>query len=99
MKCSNRFLCITAASGGILSRLHALVLLITLGLSSELWVQLSEGLVTEEVLEAGNERDVISLDFKQGDRGHTTFVLEFEEVSSIPVYHSLFTKGFLERKL
>ena len=69
MKSSDRFLCITAASGRILSRLCALVLLVALGLGSELRVRvrLSDGLVTEEVLELDNERQAISREFKQKD--------------------------------
>ena len=45
--------------------LCALLLFTNLGLGSEVqvWVQLSNGLVNEEVLEADIERDAISLEF------------------------------------
>ena len=88
VKSSDRFLCITAASGRILSRLCALVLLVALGLGSELRVRvrLSDGLVTEEVLEADNEKDSISLEFKQGDGALITFLADFKQVRGGAVY-------------
>jgi len=75
--------CVSAASSArILTRLCALVLVVALGLGSELRVRvrLADGLVTEEVLEADNERDSISLEFKQGDGTLVTFVADFKQV-------------------
>lgn len=66
----------------ILTRLCALVLLVAVGLGSELRVRvrLIDGLVTEEVLEADSDRDSISLEFKQGDGTLITFVADFKQV-------------------
>lgn len=74
--------CIGAASVRIVTRLCALVLLAAVGLGSELRVRvrLSDGLVTEEVLEADSERDSISLEFKQGDGTLITYVADFKQV-------------------
>lgn len=73
---------ISAASVRILTRLCALVLVVAVGLGSELRVRvrLSDGLVTEEVLEADSERDTISLEFKQGDGTLITYVADFKQV-------------------
>lgn len=80
---------IPAASVRILTRLCALVLVVAVGLGAELRVRvrLSDGLVTEEVLEADSERDAISLEFKQGDGTLVTFVADFKQVRAGPVYH------------
>lgn len=74
--------CISAASVRILTRLCALVLVVAVGLGSELRVRvrLSDGLVTEEVLEADSEKDTISLEFKQGDGTLITYVADFKQV-------------------
>ena len=74
---------ISAASVRTLTRLcAALVLVVSVGLGSELRVRvrLADGLVTEEVLEADSERDSISLEFKQGDGTLVTFVADFKQV-------------------
>lgn len=74
---------VCAASARTLTRLcAALVLLAAAGLGSELRVRvrLSDGLVTEEVLEADSEKDAISLEFKQGDGTLITFVADFKQV-------------------
>lgn len=74
---------VSAASARTLTRLcAALVLLAAVGLGSELRVRvrLSDGLVTEEVLEADSEKDAISLEFKQGDGTLITFVADFKQV-------------------
>ncbi|CAL8345521.1 unnamed protein product [Arctogadus glacialis] len=65
----------------LFTTLCALVLLITLGLGSELRVRvrLADGLITEEILEADSERDAISLEFKQGDGALITFVADFKQ--------------------
>ena len=86
MKSSGGFLCIAVASGRILSRLCTLVLLVALGLGSELQVRvrLSDGPVTKEVLEVDNERDAILL--KQGDGTLITFVGDIKQVGGSPVY-------------
>lgn len=75
--------CASAASARIVARLCALVLVVAAGLGSELRVRvrLSDGLVTEEVLEADSERDAISLEFKQGDGTLITYVADFKQVS------------------
>ena len=76
--------CISAASVGTLTRLCALVLVVAVGLGSELRVRvrLTDGLVTEEVLEADSEKDAISLEFKQGDGTLITFLADFKQVRS-----------------
>lgn len=80
--------CICAVSARILTRLCALVLVVAVGLGSELRVRvrLPDGLVTDEVLEADSERDSISLEFKQGDGTLITFVADFKQVRDGPVY-------------
>lgn len=74
--------CVSAASDRIVVRFCTLVLVVAAGLGSELRVQvrLSDGLVTEEVLEADSERDTISLEFKQGDGTLITYVVDFKQV-------------------
>lgn len=75
--------CASAASARIVARLCALlVLVVAAGFGSELRVRvrLSDGLVTEEVLEADSERDAISLEFKQGDGTLITYVADFKQV-------------------
>lgn len=74
--------CASAASARIVARLCALVLVVAAGFGSELRVRvrLSDGLVTEEVLEADGERDTISLEFKQGDGTLITYVADFKQV-------------------
>lgn len=74
--------CASAASARIVARLCALVLVVAAGFGSELRVRvrLSDGLVTEEVLEADGVRDAISLEFKQGDGTLITFVADFKQV-------------------
>ena len=76
--------CIRAAPA--LTRLCALVLAVAAGFGSELRVRvrLTDGLVTEEVLEADGERDLISLEFKQGDGTLITFVADFKQVRGAP---------------
>lgn len=89
--------CVSAASSArILTRLCALVLVVALGLGSELRVRvrLADGLVTEEVLEADNERDSISLEFKQGDGTLVTFVADFKQ--DVKIFRALIL-GELER--
>ena len=83
----------SAAPVRILTRLCALALVVAAGLGSELRVRvrLSDGLVTEEVLEADNERDSISLEFKQGDGTLITFVADFKQVRAAGVYRSNYT--------
>lgn len=68
-----------------LTRLFAVVLLVSVVLGSELRVRvrLSDGVVTEEVLEADSERDSVSLEFKQGDGTLITFVVDFKQVRSV----------------
>lgn len=80
--------CISAAPGRLLTRFCALVLLVAVGLAAELRVRvrLSDGLVTEEVLEADSEKDSISLEFKQGDGTLITFVVDFKRVRGCPAY-------------
>lgn len=82
--------CISAASVRTLTRLCALVLVAAVGLGSELRVRvrLSDGLVTEEVLEADSERDTISLEFKQGDGTLITYVADFKQVRHGSVHDS-----------
>lgn len=82
--------CVSVASVRILTRVCALVLLVAVGLCSELRVRvrLADGLVTEEVLEADIERDLISVEFKQGDGALITFVADFKQVRGGPVYNS-----------
>lgn len=78
------------ASSWILTRLCALVLVVAVGLrASELRVRvrLSDGLVTEEVLEADSERDSISVEFKQGDGTLITFVADLKQVRGGCYYH------------
>lgn len=74
--------CTSAPSVRTLARLCALVLMVAVGLGSELRVRvrLSDGLVAEEILEADSERDSISLEFKQGDGTLITFVADFKQV-------------------
>lgn len=74
--------CVRAASVRTLTRLCTLVLVVAVGLGSELRVRvrLSDGMVTEEVLEADSEKDLISLEFKQGDGTLITFVADFKQV-------------------
>lgn len=84
--------CASAASARIVVRLCALVLVVAAGLGSELRVRvrLSDGLVTEEVLEADSERDAISLEFKQGDGTLITYVADFKQVrgtAAAPLRH------------
>ena len=45
--------------------------------------------MTEEVLEADNENDAISVEFKQADETHITLVLDFKQVTGGPVYRLL----------
>lgn len=80
---------ISAASVRILTHLCALLLVVAVGLCSELRVRvrLIDGLVTEEVLEADSERDSISLEFKQGDGTLITFVADFKQVRAGTVCH------------
>lgn len=82
-----------AASVRTLARLCALlvVLVVAVGLGSELRVRvrLSDGLVTEEVLEADSDRDSISLEFKQGDGTLITFVADFKQVRGASAAQSL----------
>ncbi|XP_071373951.1 out at first protein homolog [Centroberyx affinis] len=88
--------CISPASVRILTSLCALLLFVTLGLGSELRVRvrLSDGLITEEVLEADSERDLISLEFKQGDGTLITFVADFKQ--DVKIFRALIL-GELER--
>ncbi|PWA20392.1 hypothetical protein CCH79_00003810 [Gambusia affinis] len=76
--------CTSAPSVRTLARLCTLVLMVAVGLGSELRVRvrLSDGLVTEEILEADSERDSISLEFKQGDGTLITFVADFKQTTS-----------------
>ncbi|CAL8373203.1 out at first protein homolog [Gadus morhua] len=80
----------------LFTTLCALVLLITLGLGSELRVRvrLADGLITEEILEADSERDAISLEFKQGDGALITFVADFKQ--NVKIFRALIL-GELER--
>ncbi|KAL0994609.1 hypothetical protein UPYG_G00124800 [Umbra pygmaea] len=52
----------------------------TLGICSVLKVRvrLSDGLITEEILEANIEKDTITVEFKQGDGTHITVVFDFK---------------------
>ncbi|XP_028321563.1 out at first protein homolog [Gouania willdenowi] len=93
--------CSSVASAPILTRpcalvLGVVVLLLTGGLGSELRVRvrLSDGLVTEEVLEADSERDSITLEFKQGDGTLITFVADFRQ--EVKIFRALIL-GELER--
>ncbi|XP_068173913.1 out at first protein homolog [Antennarius striatus] len=88
--------CISATSVGVLTRLCALVLVVAVGLGSELRVRvrLSDGLVTDEVLEADSERNTISLEFKQGDGTLITFVADFKQ--DVKIFRALIL-GELER--
>lgn len=84
--------CASAASARIVARLCVLGLVVAAGLGSELRVRvrLSDGLVTEEVLEADSERDAISLEFKQGDGTLITYVADFKQVrgtAAAPLRH------------
>lgn len=78
--------CVSAASVQILTRFCALVLVVSVGLASDLRVRvrLADGLVTEEVLEADSEKDSISVEFKQGDGTLITFVVDFKRVRGGP---------------
>lgn len=101
--------CASAASARIVARLCALVLVVAAGFGSELRVRvrLSDGLVTEEVLEADGERDAISLEFKQGDGTLITYVADFKQVRGrgspneplLRLYASLLTKRGCLNKL
>lgn len=75
---------VSAAPVRTLTRLCALLLLLVAALArgSELRVRvrLADGLVTEEVLEADSDRDLISVEFKQGDGTLITFVADFKQV-------------------
>ncbi|XP_067113764.1 out at first protein homolog [Osmerus mordax] len=53
---------------------------VSLGNCSELRVRvrLSGGLIAEEMLEADNEKDAITVEFKQGDGTHITVVFDFK---------------------
>ncbi|XP_056139855.1 out at first protein homolog [Lampris incognitus] len=77
-------------------RILTLLLLIRPGFGSELRVRvrLSDGLITEEVLEADSERDSISLEFKQGDGTLITFVADF--LQDVKIFRALIL-GELER--
>ncbi|XP_032401249.1 out at first protein homolog [Xiphophorus hellerii] len=88
--------CTSAPSVRTLARLCALVLMVAVGLGSELRVRvrLSDGLVTEEILEADSERDSISLEFKQGDGTLITFVADFKQ--EVKIFRALIL-GELER--
>lgn len=82
--------CISAAWVRTVTRLCALVLLVALGWGSELRVRvrLSDGLVTEEVLEADSERDTVSVEFKQGDGTLITYVADFKQVRDVVLFTS-----------
>lgn len=96
LKSSDGFICFTLTSGLIVSCLSTLVLLITLELLKLLVrVQLSDTLMTEEVLEADNESDAISLEFKQADGTHITYVVDLKQVRGLLLIMLL----FLKRKL
>lgn len=62
--------------------LFPVLVVCALGLGSELRVRvrLTDGLVTEEVLEADSEKDSISVEFKQGDGTLITFMVDFKQV-------------------
>uniref|UniRef100_A0A3Q3WTU5 Out at first protein homolog n=1 Tax=Mola mola TaxID=94237 RepID=A0A3Q3WTU5_MOLML len=89
--------CISAAWVRTVTRLCALVLLVALGWGSELRVRvrLSDGLVTEEVLEADSERDTVSVEFKQGDGTLITYVADFKQ-QEVKIFRALIL-GELER--
>ncbi|XP_019743286.1 out at first protein homolog [Hippocampus comes] len=76
--------------------LFPLLVVCALGLGSELRVRvrLTDGLVTEEVLEADSEKDSISVEFKQGDGTLITFMVDFKQ--ELKIFRSLIL-GELER--
>lgn len=84
-----------AACARTLARLCALALIVAAGLGSELRVRvrLSDGHLTEEVLEADSEKDLISLEFKQGDGTLITFMADFKQVREI-VDRDYILKGY-----
>ncbi|KAM6973489.1 out at first protein homolog [Aplochiton taeniatus] len=90
--------CSTAVSVRVLiALLYALVLLRTpSGLCSELRVRvrLADGQITEEVLEADNEKDSISIEFRHGDGTLITFVADFKQ--DVKIFRALIL-GELER--
>uniref|UniRef100_A0A8C6T5M5 Out at first protein homolog n=1 Tax=Neogobius melanostomus TaxID=47308 RepID=A0A8C6T5M5_9GOBI len=91
-------------ASGELTRLFAVVLLLLSsavvvvvpvpGSELRVRVRLADGLVTEEVLEADNERDSISLEFKQGDGTLVTFLVDFKQ--DVKIFRALIL-GELER--
>ncbi|XP_040035985.1 out at first protein homolog [Gasterosteus aculeatus] len=89
---------VSAAPVRTLTRLCALLLLLVAALArgSELRVRvrLADGLVTEEVLEADSDRDLISVEFKQGDGTLITFVADFKQ--DVKIFRALIL-GELER--
>lgn len=44
-------------------------------------VRLHDGKITEEILEADSEKDIITIEFKQGDGTLITFLSDFKRVS------------------
>ncbi|XP_069038736.1 out at first protein homolog [Lepisosteus oculatus] len=69
--------------------LAALLLLSSSGFSSELKVRVrvADGQVAEETLEADSERDVITVEFRQGDGTLITFVADFKQ--DVKIFRSL----------
>lgn len=67
--------------------LFILTLFLAVGICSDLkvLVRLSDGQITEETLEADSERDVITVEFKQGDGTLITVLADFKRVS----FHSI----------
>lgn len=47
-------------------------------------VRLNDGQITEELLEADSEKDIITVEFKQADGTLITFLSDFKRVSTNP---------------
>ncbi|XP_007229451.2 out at first protein homolog [Astyanax mexicanus] len=84
------------SAGPPLLLLLLLCVLVTLSHCSELKVRvrLADGHITEEVLEADNEQDSVTLEFKQADGTLITFVADFKQ--DVKIFRALIL-GELER--
>lgn len=54
-------------------------------------VRLNDGQITEELLEADSEKDIITVEFKQADGTLITFLSDFKRVSINPTKYNLTT--------
>lgn len=75
----------------------ALLFSVTLSVCSRLTVlvRLNDGQITEELLEADSEKDIITVEFRQTDGTLITFLSDFKRVSINPTKYNSTTSALL----